>query len=77
MANSLELWRPSATAAALSGFNSANGASGNDIINDALGQTALAFSGPMGAKTHFFIAGENSRETKGSPIISPLDPTVF
>jgi len=73
----LELWRPSALAAALSGFNSANGASGNDIVNDALGQSALSLSGPLGSKTHFFVAGENSRETKGSPIISPLDPTVF
>jgi hypothetical protein len=73
----LELWRPSATAAALSGFTAANGASGNDIVNDALGQTALALSGPIGSKTFFSIAGENSRETKGSPIISPLDPTVF
>jgi hypothetical protein len=73
----LELWRPSATAAALSGFNAANGASGNDIIKDALGQTALSLSGPLGSKMHFFVAGENSRETKGSPIISPLDPTVF
>lgn len=73
----LELWRPSATAAALSGFTAANGASGNDIINDALGQSALSLSGPLGSKTHFFISGENSRETKGSPIISPLDPTVF
>jgi hypothetical protein len=73
----LELWRPSATAAALSGFTAANGASGNDIINDALGQSALSFSGPINSKTHFFVSGENSRETKGSPIISPLDPTVF
>ena len=36
----LELWRPSALSAALSGFTAANGASGNDIVNDALGQTA-------------------------------------
>ncbi len=73
----LELWRPAATAAALSGFTAANGASGNDIVNDSLGQTALSLSGPIGSATHFFISGENSRETKGSPIISPLDPTVF
>ncbi len=73
----LELWRPNGTAAALSGFSAANGASGNDIINDSLGQSALSLSGPLGSKTHFFVAGENSRETKGSPIISPLDPTVF
>jgi hypothetical protein len=73
----LELWRPAATAAALSGFTAANGASGNDIVNDSLGQSALSFSGPIGTKTHFFVSGENSREEKGSPIISPLDPTVF
>jgi outer membrane receptor protein involved in Fe transport len=73
----LELWRPSGTAAALSGFTAANGASGNDIINDSLGQSALSLSGPLGSNLHFFVAGENSRETKGSPIISPLDPTVF
>src|ERR1700722_135087 len=73
----LELWRPSATAAALSGFTAANGASGNDIVNDSLGQSALSLSGPLGSKMHFFVSGENSRETKGSPIISPLDPTVF
>jgi Carboxypeptidase regulatory-like domain/TonB dependent receptor len=73
----LELWRPSATAAALSGFTAANGASGNDIVNDSLGQSALSLSGPLGSKTHFFVSGENSRETKGSPIISPLAPGVF
>jgi hypothetical protein len=73
----LELWRPSATAAALAGFTAANGASGNDIVNDALGQSALSLSGPLGAKTRFFASGENSRETKGSPIISPLAPGVF
>src|SRR3984957_12999084 len=73
----LELWRPSATAAALSGFTAANGASGNDIVNDSLGQSALSLSGPLGSKMHFFVAAENSRETKGSPIISPLDPSVF
>ena len=32
----LELWRPSSTEAALSGFTSANAASGNDLTNDTL-----------------------------------------
>jgi hypothetical protein len=73
----LELWRPAATSAALSGFTTANAASGNDITNDSLGQSALSLSGPLGSKMHFFLAGENSRETKGSPIISPLAPGVF
>ena len=49
MAKRLELWRPSATAAALSGFNADQcDASGNDVTNDTLGQTALALSGPLG-----------------------------
>jgi hypothetical protein len=73
----LELWRPADTSAALSGFSAANGASGNDIVNDSLGQTALSLSGPLASNTHFFVSGENSREEKGSPVISPLDPTVF
>jgi len=72
----LELWRPSALAAALSGFNSANGASGNDIVNDALGR-AHCRCRAFGIEDALLVAGENSRETKGSPIISPLDPTVF
>jgi hypothetical protein len=72
-----ELWRPNATAASLTGFSNSTAASGNDITNDRLGQSALSLSGPIDAKTFFFVSGENSRETKGSPIISPLDPTVF
>lgn len=73
----LELWRPAATSAALSGFTIANAASGNDISSDSLGQSAISLSGPISAKTHFFVSGENSRETKGSPVISPLNPGVF
>jgi hypothetical protein len=41
----LELWRPAATEASLSGFTTANATSGNDITSDTLGQTALAVSG--------------------------------
>src|SRR5260370_489109 len=51
----LELWRPSATAAALAGFTAADGASGNGIVNDALGQRRLCVSGPVGAKARFFV----------------------
>ena len=36
----LELWRPSATEAALSGFTSANATSGNQITSDTLGQSS-------------------------------------
>jgi hypothetical protein len=73
----MELWRPSATEAALSGFNSNNAASGNDLTNDTLGQSALSLSGPINDKTHFFVAGELSREDKASPVISPVAPGNF
>jgi Carboxypeptidase regulatory-like domain/TonB dependent receptor len=74
----LELWRPAATEASLSGFTNANAASGNDITSDILGQTALALSGPVvSQKTHFSLAGEWNREAKASPVTSPLAPGSF
>ncbi len=75
----LELWRPAATGAALSGFNSTNAASGNDLTTDSLGQTAATLSGPIGTskRTHFLLSGEDSRENRASPIISPVAPGSF
>ncbi len=73
----LELWRPAATEAALSGFTSANAASGNDWSNDTLGQSAVSLSGPFSSRTHFSLAGEFSRENRASPIISPVAPGSF
>jgi len=74
----LEAWRPADTAAALSGFTSANAASGNDLTSDTLGQSALGLSGPLGSgKTFFSLAGEFSREDRASPIISPVAPGKF
>lgn len=75
----LELWRPAATEAALSGFSSSNAASGNDITSDTLGQSAIAVSGPIGTSgaTYFSAAGEYSREDRASPIISPVAPGSF
>ncbi|HYL77662.1 MAG TPA: TonB-dependent receptor [Bryobacteraceae bacterium] len=75
----MELWRPSATEAALSGFTTTNAASGNDLTNDTLGQSALSLSGPIGAngRTHFLFSGEYSREDKASPVISPIAPGNF
>lgn len=75
----LELWRPSATEAALAGFSSTNAASGNDLTNDTLGQSALSISGPIGTsgRTHFFGSGEYSRQNRASPIISPIAPGSF
>ena len=77
-ADVLELWRPSTTTAALSGFTAANAASGNDVATDSLGQTAASVSGPLGGdSTHFFLSGEDSRENRASPVISPVAPGNF
>ena len=72
-----ELWRPNATSAALSGFTTANATSGNQWTSDSLGQSAASLGGPLNAHTHFFAAGEFSREDRGSPVTSPLAPGVF
>jgi hypothetical protein len=77
-ASVLELWRPSTTTAALSGFTAANAASGNDVATDSLGQTAASVSGPIGGEsTHYFLSGEDSRENRASPVISPVEPGNF
>ncbi|HLJ49285.1 MAG TPA: TonB-dependent receptor [Bryobacteraceae bacterium] len=73
----LEIWRPAGPEAKLSGFTSTNAASGNDITSDTLGQSSAAFSGPLGARTYFFVAGEFSRQDRASPIISPIAPGSF
>jgi Carboxypeptidase regulatory-like domain/TonB dependent receptor len=73
----LELWRPAETSANLSGFTSQTATSGNSLTSDRLNQTALAFSGPLGAHTQFFLAGEYSREEKVSPVTSPVAPGDF
>jgi hypothetical protein len=67
--------RPSATEAALDGFNSNNATSGNDVTNDTLNQMALSLGGPLGSqKTHFYAAGEYLIENRASPVISPVAP---
>src|SRR5579884_988029 len=75
--DALEMWRPSALEAKLSGFTATNAASGNDLTNDTLGQSALSLSGPIGQRTHFLTAGEFSREDRASPVISPIEPGNF
>ncbi len=74
-----ELWRPEATAAALSGFTTANAANGNDLTSDTLGQSDVALSGPAGSsgRTRFYTAAEYSREDRGSPGTSPVAPGIF
>jgi len=76
----MELWRPAATAAALSGFTAtSSNAAGNTLLTDTLGQSDVSLGGPLGSAktTHFFVAGEFSRENKTSPVISPLAPGNF
>jgi hypothetical protein len=75
----MELWRPAATSAALAGFTVANAANGNDISSDSLGQSDISLSGPIGSSgaTQFFVAGELSRQDRGSPVISPVAPGVY
>ena len=74
----LGLWRPSDTAAKLSGFTNNSATSGNQVVSDSLGQLAASLSGPIvDTKTHFFFAGEYSRQNRGSPVTSPVAPGVF
>src|SRR5215813_5997435 len=76
----LGLWRPSDTAAKLSGFTPTTVTSGNQIVTDSLGQLAASLSGPVPGtsdRTHFFFAGEYSRQNRGSPVTSPIAPGVF
>jgi hypothetical protein len=75
----LGIFRPAATAAALSGFTTQNAASGNDFTSDTLMQPALTVSGPLGhnGRTHFLATGEYSIEDRASPIISPVAPGIF
>lgn len=75
-----ETWRPGDTAAKLSGFTQvSSNASGNTLLSDTLDQSDLDLGGPLGSKgdTHFSVAAEFSREEKGSPVISPLEPGVY
>ncbi|HZQ19282.1 MAG TPA: carboxypeptidase regulatory-like domain-containing protein [Terriglobales bacterium] len=72
-------FRPSATAADLSGFTAQNATSGNQLTSDELYQPAFTLSGPLGhdTQTHFFMAGEYTWENKVSPITNALSPGGF
>jgi Carboxypeptidase regulatory-like domain/TonB dependent receptor len=73
------VWRPSDLGAKLAGFTTANATSGNQIVTDSLGQGGASFSGPIPhvEKTYFYFSGEYSKEDRGSPVTSPIDPGVF
>ncbi len=76
-AMAVEVWRPAATSAALSGFTPGNAGSGNDYTSNSLGLSQLTLGGPLSKRTHFFAAGEFSREERASPIISPIAPGSY
>jgi len=78
-ADLLGLWRPNGTSAKLAGFSPTSATSGNQVVSDSLGQLSATFSGPVAQlrNTHFFFAGEYSRENRGSPVTSPVSPGVF
>ena len=78
----LGAFRPSHTAAKLSGFTAANAPNGNSITSDSLKQFSAAFGGPLGrnrlgGRTHFFLSGEYTWENRASPVISPVAPGSF
>jgi len=75
----LELWRPAAAQAQLTGFTNLNATSGNQVTSDVLGQSAASLSGSLGAAhtLHIFTAAEFNREAKASPITSPLAPGSY
>jgi hypothetical protein len=77
--NVLGLWRPSAPEAALSGFTTANAASGNDITRDTLAQGAATVSGPVtkSRQSFYTASGEYSYQDRASPVISPLAPGSY
>jgi len=50
-----------------SGFTAANATSGNQLTSDSLGQSAASLGGALSTRTHFFAAGEFSREIRGRP----------
>ena len=72
-------FRPSATAARLSGFTAQNATSGNQLTSDELYQPAFTFGGPISRdnQTHVFVAGEYTWENKVSPITNVLAPGGF
>lgn len=75
----LGLWRPNDTSATLSGFTPGTATSGNQVVSDSLGQLSASFGGliPRTKQTHFFFAGEYSRENRGSSVNSAFDKEVF
>lgn len=75
----LDVVRPSAMEARLSGFTATNATSGNELTNDTLEQPALSLTGPVGrgGHTQFAAAVEYTIENRASPVTSPIAPGNF
>ena len=76
----LQLYRPADIQARLAGFSAATATSGNQISGDQLEQTAGSLSGRLlkNDPTHFFFAGEFSRERRTSSVnATALTPGAF
>ena len=74
----LGAFRPSDTAATLSGFTPSN-VNGNSITSDSLKQFSAALGGPLGhaERTHFFLSGEYTWEDRTSPINNKIATGSF
>lgn len=74
----LGAFRPSDTAATLSGFTPTN-VNGNSITSDSLRQFSAALGGPIGhaQRTHFFFSGEYTWEDRTSPINNKIATGSF
>ena len=77
--SALELYRPADIEARLNGFTAATATSGNQVTGDQLAQTAASLSGKLfkNDPTHFFFAGEFSRQRRTSAVTSALAPGIF
>ncbi len=77
--DALELYRPADIEAQLTGFNASNATSGNQVTGDQLAQTAASLSGKLfkNDPTHFFFAGEFSRQRRTSAVTSAIAPGTF
>ena len=76
----LEVWRPAATEAALSGFTSdQRGQRQRPDQQYSGGRATCRSEAPWATtrRTHFFAAGEFTREDRASPVISPIAPGSY
>jgi len=73
------VWRPSALGASLSGYTPQTVTSGAQIVSDDMKQAAATLGGPIthSGKTHFFLNGEYTWQSRVSPVTSAVAPTNY